>query len=151
MRPLVLAATLVALALPSAGLTAQKTRGKSKDKPAPTTPTQIGGKTLDEWIQDMANKDPSKAERAIRTIPHFDPERAAKALPALVALLKRHSPRSHLDTGVRANAIIAVGVLLGHSASLDRKDVQKVITLLKSLLSDTQSIVKYRAAEARGE
>jgi HEAT repeat protein len=149
MRPLFLTALVVILSLPPLRVAAQKPEGKAGDKPK-TPAVQIAGKTVEQWIQDISGKDPSKAEQAIRALPLLGPEAAGQAAPALLAVLERHSNRYHLDTGVRANATIALGLILGQGQKPDPTFLRKAVNVLRRLLGDPQSVVKYRAAEALG-
>jgi len=113
---------------------------------------ELGGKTLDQWLKEFKTaKDPSKVENAIRTILLFGPDSAQGALPHLLAILRKHSAANPIDTSVRVNAAIALGVIRGHSKELpDEKYLTESVTLLTRLLRDNERIVRYRAAEALG-
>jgi HEAT repeat protein len=110
---------------------------------------EVGGKTLEEWIKLIHSKDRSKAETAIRSILYFSPERAYQAVPDLLSELKRHTPSSPLDISIRVNLAISLGMILGNNTKgADPKHMTEAVTLLGRLLKDSQSIVRYRAAEA---
>jgi HEAT repeat protein len=110
---------------------------------------QIGGKLLEEWIADISARDPSKRVTAIRTVLLFGPERALQAVPALLKELKKHSSAYPLDLSVQANAIMALGSILGQSKNPDPKLVAEAVTQLKRMLSaQEEDMVRFRAAEA---
>jgi hypothetical protein len=129
--------------------------GQKKDKEKPpekktTLITEIGGKSIDQWIKEIPSKDRSKGENAIRTVLLFHPDVAYPAVPILMTELKKHPNVVILDTSIRVNAIIALGVILGGTNEPDSKLVHEAVTLLIRFLEDGQAIVKYRAAQALG-
>jgi HEAT repeat protein len=129
---------------------AQKT-GKPDPKKKDSI-SEIGGKTLEMWIAEIAAEDPSKKENAIRTVLLFGPTRALKALPAIIKELRSHSFAVPLDVSVRTNACIAVGAILGQNLKdADSKQITDAVALLKRLMHDSQDIVKYRTAQALGQ
>ena len=65
-----------------------------------TKTTQIGGKTMEQWIKEIGVPDPSKRENAIRSVLLFGPERAYEAVPAIIKELDRPPPT---DAGPRAS------------------------------------------------
>jgi len=120
---------------------------------AQTPPEEMkdyAGRTFEQWLKDINHKDPSKRENAIRSVLAFGPQRAAEAVPAMLAELRRHTPSYPIDTSVRVNITIALGVIFGNVKDPDQKQQQEAITLLTRLLRDSQSIVKFRAAQALG-
>jgi HEAT repeat protein len=148
MRFVTLAAlTALAAALSAAPAAAQKNFGQ---KPDPGTVTEIAGKSVDVWISEIHSKDPSKRENAIRTVLLFGPEHARRAVPALIAELKKHSLSYPVDVSIRVNASIALGEILGACKNLDPKEVNEAVVVLVRMLRDTQAVVKYRAAQALG-
>src|SRR5262245_34172395 len=96
-RFLTLTAFLLPLTAPPA-LASQTGRDKKKD-PDPqkkdklpekiTAATEINGKNLDQWIALIPSTDRSQTEVAIKTIVLYGPELAKKAVPALLAELKK--------------------------------------------------------------
>src|SRR5262245_30644726 len=76
---------------------------KDKDKKPATTITEIGGKALEQWIAEIPSKDRTKSSVAIKTVPGFGPERAAKAVPVIIAELKKHQLGVTVDASVRVN------------------------------------------------
>jgi HEAT repeat protein len=129
------------------GLKKGKTEKKSASQFVPQI-TEIGGKDLDEWIKEIHASDPSARVNAIRTVLLFGPERAQKAVPALIAELRKHGFSNPLDLGVRTNATLALAGILSSVKDPEPKQVTDAVTLLKRMLTDTQDIVRYRAAQA---
>src|SRR5437773_12183179 len=84
---------------------------------------EIAGRTFEQWVKDIAHKDPSRREVAIQTILGFGPERAYDAAPALLAELRRHAI-SPVDTSVRVNITIALGAILAAKTNSDPKLVK---------------------------
>lgn len=123
---------------------------QAQDKQADTKITHIQGKTLEQWIKEISSTDPSKREYAIRTVLAFGPDRAYQALPAILDQLDKHTVSAPVDASIRVNAAGALGVILGGVKEPDPKYVKKAVTLLKRLLEDGQSIVRYRSAQALG-
>lgn len=119
---------------------------QEKDKEV-KEPTEIGGRSLSEWIKDINHKDPSKREVAIRTVLNFGPEKAYQAVPALLAELKKHTPERGIDGSLRVNLAIALGSIFSSKKDPDPKHVKEAVPLLIRLLQDGQAIVKYRAAQ----
>jgi HEAT repeat protein len=114
---------------------------------------QIAGKTLDQWVAEFrTTKDPSRVENAIRTILLFGAEPAQRALPHLLAILRKHTPNNPIDSSVRVNATIALGVILNPNVKdpPEQKYIHDAVTLLTRLLRDPERIIRYRAAEALG-
>lgn len=73
---------------------------------APAYPSQVGGKTLDQWIKEIEDPDPSHRQMAISQVLQFGPN-AKKAIPALIKQV-RNSP----DVAPKAYAIIALKQLV---------------------------------------
>jgi HEAT repeat protein len=72
-----------------------------------TYPSQVGGKTLPEWLKELGeSKDGAARELAVKTLPAFGP---AAREPALRPLLK--ACREDSDPGVRVNAILTLGAM----------------------------------------
>ncbi len=128
----------------------QKSAGKPDDKSGGAPVNEIGGRKLEQWLADVPSKDPSKAENALRTVLLFGPERAYAAAPVILKELKKHGPGAHLDTSVRAQAVLTLGMILGAAQKPDPKVDAEAVRVLDRLLNDSQSVVKYRAAEALG-
>src|SRR5262249_46044998 len=69
-------------------------------------PSQVAGKTLDQWIREIDDLDPSHRVLAINTILQFGPN-AKRAIPALIRQI-----RSSIDQAPKAYAINALKQLL---------------------------------------
>ncbi len=109
---------------------------------------EVSGKTFDQWVREIHAKDPSRREAAIRTVVLFGPEKASKAVPEILFELKRHTPTTPVDTSVRVNGTLALGAILGDARDPDPKHCKDAVAILRGFLKDTQSIVRYRAAQA---
>jgi len=106
-----------------------------------SAPTQMGGKTLDEWIRLIDSPDPSVREHAIRIAMLFPPASARRAIPALVRQVNNNNDFSPL-----ANAIIALGQLM--QIEKDPAFARSAVDALTQALNHTQAIVRYQAATA---
>lgn len=116
---------------------------------ASAQPKVIAGKNLDEWLAEIPSRDRSKGENAIRTVLLFGPKQAERAVPVLIAELKKNRVVM-IDTSIRVNAAQALGQLLS-TPDADPKQVADAVLQLKYLLHDSQVIVKYRVAHALGQ
>src|SRR5262245_21094326 len=105
-----------------------------------SVPQQILGKTLDEWIRQIDNPDPSVREHAIRVAMLFGPS-ARRAIPALVRQVTNTNDFSPL-----ANAIIALGQLM--PAEKDPAYARSAVDALTQALNHQQAIIRYQAATA---
>jgi HEAT repeat protein len=158
MRLFVLAVIALPLTFPALGLP----QGKEKDtgkKPDPDKKkkelpviTEIGGKTLDQWIAEITTRDPSKRADAVKTVVMFGPDQAKKAVPIMLDELRKHNPGKQviLDTSVRVNIPLALAMILTSTDEPDAKLIKEAVEVLTPMLRDTQTIVKYRAAQAIG-
>lgn len=133
-RPLALAG-LLAFGM---ALTAQK--APEKQPPAATGPTsvsEVGGKTLKEWMAELKSIDPGVRGNAILNIILFG-DQAADALPLII------DKCSDPDAGPRAKAVIALKIM-----TIRERDVLKVVDALARRLSqDAQGVIRYEAALA---
>ena len=118
-------------------------RGAADPQPTPSTlstppvVTEVGGKTLAQWVADLKHADPSVREEAIRAIPYFGAA-ASEAVPRLLEHV--HDP----DLSPRSKAVTALGMV-----PVDEKDRLRVIEALGTALADDpQAMVRYDAAVA---
>jgi HEAT repeat protein len=118
-------------------------------KPADGPYTEVGGHTLEYWTGQIASKDQSKSEIALRMIVQFSPDKAYHAVPVILDRLRRH-PNTRVDASVCAQGAIALGVILGNYKEADHKTIKDAVSILKRFLSDTQAIIKLRAVQALG-
>jgi HEAT repeat protein len=113
-------------------LSAQATKEKEAEK---TPPAELGGKKLEQWIAEIADRDPGVRQAAIRTVVQFGPL-AKKAVPALLVALH------DTDVIIRADAAAAIGLIPLDKATLAKADIDA----LKGLLEDPQRNVRLQAA-----
>jgi hypothetical protein len=90
---------------------APKADGTAANSTTPPTsaqafPSQVQGKTLDQWIREIEDPDPSHRSMAITNVLQFGPN-AKKAIPALIKQVK-NSP----DVAPKAYAINALKQLV---------------------------------------
>jgi HEAT repeat protein len=121
---------------------------KDKEHPKITADTPVNGKTLDQWIALIHAKDRSQTEVAIKSIIAYGPELAKKAVPELIAELKKHSVNTPIDMSVRVNASVALGLILSSQEKPDQTQVQDTVAILRKMLKDPQVIVKLRVGQA---
>jgi HEAT repeat protein len=112
-------------------------------QPKPPTPfyppSEIDGKSLSQWLNELKNNDPSVREEAIRAVVLFGPPDSA----TITALLDRLVDR---DGAPRARAIMALAVM-----DIPKSDVSRVVEALGKRVTtefEPQSAVRYVAAVA---
>ena len=106
----------------------------------PPAVSEVGGKTLAQWIRDLERPDPSDREEAVRAITLFGPA-ASEAVPELVKRL--HDS----DASPRCKAVIALGFI-----KINDKDRPRVVEALGAAVAeDSQAMVRYAAAVSLGE
>jgi HEAT repeat protein len=101
-----------------------------------SVPTEVGGKTLAQWVAELKHSDPSVRENAIKAIPHFGTA-AADVVPQLI-------DRCHdmADACPRVRAVVVL-----RSVHIADKDVPKVVAALNTrLLEEPQAVIRYEAA-----
>jgi HEAT repeat protein len=127
----------------------QKKDEKPGDDPkkAPEV-NEVGGRKLNEWIADISSKDPSKREHAMRMVLGFGPAKAQKAVPAILAELKKHNKPAPIDLSVRINGAVALGTILSAVEKPDTKHLEEAVTILKGFTKDPQVIVRTRAVQS---
>jgi HEAT repeat protein len=104
---------------------------------SPATITEVGGKTLSQWMADLKHKDPSVRTQAIMSVVAFG-EAAGAAVPLILDRCHDH------DASPRVKAVVALKVMFVRPS-----DVPKVVKTLAELLArDQQAIVRYEAAAA---
>ena len=127
---------------------------KKKDEKPPDTGslkeiTEVGGKTLSKWIDEISAKDPSKRAMAMRTVLAFGPEKAQQAVPAILKELGKHRPlTAPIDMSVRLDGAMALGTILSSAKEPDAKDIAEAVRILKIFCHDEQVLVKARAVQA---
>ncbi len=146
---------LLGLLAGGAATSAQKVgKGKEpaddKKKENEGTLSEIGGKSLKQWVEQIGHKDPSKRVSAIKTVLLFGPEPAKAAVPALIAALKKHRPKAdaYVDASVLVNAPVSLATILIHLKKPDAEHNKEAIGVLTSLINDAQITVRLTAIQA---
>ncbi len=149
-----LTATLLAFAAGAVTTAAQKGGAKGgkagkadTTKAAPGEVTEIGGKTLDEWIKAIQSPDRSESTTAIKVVLKFTPEQARKALPVLLEELRKSKTRK-IDASVLVNAPTAILTILSNQKDPPKNEIKEAIELFTGLLNDPQIVIRYRAIES---
>jgi HEAT repeat protein len=106
----------------------------------PPDPKEIEGKTLDQWIKEISNRDPSVQEMAMQVVPYFG-KKSAAATKALVERTKGG------DIACKAHAILALGAIADH---LHDKDATEAVKALIEMIDNDQAILRYHAVVALG-
>ena len=122
------------------GLCAAAAVGRTDEKPNAKAVTEVGGRTLKQWIADISHRDPAIREAAIQTVALFGRD-GRKAGKALILELKDQDP------SLRVNAAIALGIV-GFETEEDGNEAVKALGRL--LTTDPQAIVRLQAAVALG-
>ena len=110
--------------------TAMPARAQTKD-------SEINGKRLEQWIKELADRDASIQENALHMIMRYGQGAQETAGAPLILAL------GSLDTSVRVNATIAIGLV-----GLGKADLERGVSALVRLLNDTQAIVRFQSAMA---
>lgn len=127
---------------------AQTTKGKTPSKePIPTYPGKIAGKSFEEWVKEIASKDPSKSEMAFSALRAFPPAISIKAIPNLLNELRKPPP---IDLSVRCNVCVVLADLLASGEPIEPKWKAESVRMLTPLLRDPQAILRFRAVVALG-
>ena len=138
-----LVALLAVLCLALVARTDPPTDNKSSRKnnddliPSQDIPREIGGKTYEQWKEELKHPDPSVRANAITVMPFFR-DKAMDAIPIIV-------DRTHdQDASPRVKAVLALGMM-----GIRGTDRSKVVDALGTRVSkDSQAIVRYEAAKA---
>jgi HEAT repeat protein len=114
---------------PAGGQPDPKTPPESKSPtklPEPKWPTEIAGRNLKSWLQDLTDPDPAIRESALRTIPAFGPEVRKQAGKILISRMKFPSDGGEKDPGVRIT-LFNTATTIGFD---DPKDEAEAIRIL---------------------
>lgn len=109
-------------------------------RPQTSLNPEIGGKTLDQLIKEIEDRDPSVREHAIKMVAMLGPQ-AKRAAPALIRQM-----RAPNDLSPMTNAAIAIGLILPD----DPKHQKDAISALMELLGSSQGIIRLQAATSLG-
>ncbi len=134
-----LALALLALTLSGPPLPAQSEKSDST-KPSDRWPDRIAGKTLQDFIRELGDRDASVRENAVRTVAMFGPE-SRQAVPAIINMLNYDT-----DVSLRVNAAL----MLTQVTVRDSDEPAAVRALMKRMTDDSQSVARYHAAAALG-
>jgi hypothetical protein len=154
-RLVVALSALMAAAAPNAAgqpKPAQPPTAAPKDMAVPNSPAyplEVGGRSLEEWIKEIDNPDPSIREQAIQTVLHFGPS-ATKAIPMITGQVQRLN-----DIGPQAFAIIALSELVplrtqAAPGSSPDKWTADAVNALISVLNSPEAVIRFRAATTLG-
>jgi HEAT repeat protein len=110
-------------------------------------PSEVGGKSLSQWMNDLQSGDPSKRSLAIQMVIQFG-EAASVAVPLL---LNRTQDK---DVSLRTKAIIAL-----RSVKPEPKDVHRLVRTMaermdystRATAPESQAIVRFEAARTLAE
>ena len=140
-----------------------KTKGKETTKePAKESPkepkfdfkepSEVGGKTFQEWMKLMKHTDPVRREEAMKYVTAFGPTKSHEALPEIIIQLNRHKTEPNgVDLSVRVNGIMALTMIYRQMA-MAKKDPpeeshKKAFALYKYFLNDGQVIMRVRTLQ----
>jgi len=104
----------------------------------PVSDIKIDGKTLSQWEREITDRDPSTRQVAMLAVIQFGSAGRQAARELISELGDR-------DPGLRAHAAYALGMV-----GMDGQDGPSGLRALADRLSDSQAIVRYRAAMALG-
>jgi HEAT repeat protein len=111
----------------------------AEDKPKKAvSDIKIDGKTLTQWAREITDRDPSNRQIAMLAVIQFG-SAGRQAAHELISELGDRDP------GLRAHAAYALGMV-----GMDGQDGPSGLRALADRLSDSQAIVRYRAATALG-
>jgi len=110
-------------------------------QPAVNWPSQVAGKTLDQWIKEIEDQDPSHRSMAIDMVLQFGPN-AKKAIPTLVRQVKQ-SP----DVAPKAHAMYALEQLVVLDPQTYARDAVDALCGIGGL-DNTQGTLRIRACRA---
>ena len=143
------------MALPAAAQVAGDKKGDpspAKAAPKVTADTPVNGKTLDQWIAVIEkSKDRSLTELALQAIVMYPPDISKRAVPAMIAELKKHSSITPIDLSVRTNLPLPMAAILASQEKPDAQQVRDAVEVLRKMTQDTQVIVRFRAVQALGQ
>jgi HEAT repeat protein len=102
-------------------------------------PSQVGGKSLEQWRKDLTNQDPSVRAAAVLAVPNFGPG-AGKVVADLLPLLRDR------DCSPRAKVAKVLEVIRPFVSPADKTRV--IHALGRAIQYDDQLIIRYQAAVA---
>ena len=110
--------------------------------------TKVGNKSFDQVLKEFQLKDTSKREATtIRFVLLFSPETQVRAIPALVAELRKPQPT---DLSVRTAVCVVLGEIFRGNDKIDVKTQVDAAEVLRRYLHDQQVVMRFRAAQTLG-
>jgi len=121
---------------------------KESDKePKFVVPKAVLGRNFDAWKVELKSKDPSRREKAMRTILLFGPDKAYEALPELIAELAKHNKPTPIDLAVRVNGVFAMSSIFFGKKDPEKEVVDDAIVVYKMFLKDRQVVLRTRTVQ----
>ena len=139
--------------------TKEKTKGKEPAKESPKEPkydfkepSEVAGKTFQEWMKLMKDEDPVRREEAMKYVTGFGPTKSHEALPEVILQLRRHKTElSGVDLSVRVNGIMALSTIYKQMAMAKKDPPEKLhkeaFAIYRYFLKDEQVIMKVRTVQ----
>jgi HEAT repeat protein len=143
---LISAAVILLAAAADSQETKGKDTGKETGKPEVKFPTEIAGKSFDQWRAEAKSNDPARREVAYKTICLFGPK-AYEVVPDIIADLSRHPIKAKIDLSVRVNGMMALSTIFRYTEKPDQKLIDAALPLYKAGMTDSQVIMKMRAVQ----
>ena len=141
-----------AVALGESQETKKKDDAGKGSKAEPKEPTEINGKTFDQWRKEIqTSKDPAKREMAMKNICLFG-ARSYDAIQDIIDDLKKHEISKKkgglgIDLSVRVNGTMAMSTIFRYKEKPDAKHVKEALAIYRYFLKDSQVIMKLRAVQ----
>jgi HEAT repeat protein len=129
-----------------AGKEPKKETGK-EPKNEVKVPSEIGGKSFEQWRKEIKADDPTHRETAMKTITLFGGEKAYEAIDDIIAQLNRHTFNNPVDLSVRVNGTMALSTILSHKKEPEAKHVKEALALYKKGMKDLQVIMRVRSVQ----
>ncbi len=120
------------------GMDNQMVAGNPKELESRRAAQEVNGKTLNDWMVDLRNTDPSIKLKAIANIKGFGAAGQAANYPVMLALRDK-------DASTRINACLTLA-----ATGVNEKYRAECIRHMIALLSDTQGTVRYQSATTLG-
>jgi HEAT repeat protein len=154
-----LAATELAAVPSQVTKTKEKTKGKEPAKESPKEPkydfkepSEVAGKTFQEWMKLMKDDDPVRREEAMKYVTAFGPTKSHEALSEVIFQLNKHKTApSGVDLSVRVNGIMALSTIYKQMAMAKKEPPDKLhkeaFAIYKYYLKDGQVIMRVRTVQ----
>jgi HEAT repeat protein len=110
-------------------------------------PSEIGGKSFDQWRKEIKAEDPTNRETAMKSITLFGGEKAYEAIDDIITQLNRHTFNNPVDLSVRVNGTMAMSTIFSHKKEPDAKHIKEALALYKKGMKDPQVIMRVRSVQ----